>query len=200
VRLWALVVLSLVAAGPGCGGNDATSTTPAMLSLREGPLPAGIYEVETYGPGAVFRIGEGWASHHPDPRFFDLHRLPPGGPVPGTPGWEVALLFLRPEAATTEELVSGIRENGFEVQAQEATTLGGLNGTRIDLAPSRGDANLFAFEGGTVGGFPDRQYRIWALPTDDELLTLVLDMPAEGSEDVALAEAVLASLRFETGS
>jgi hypothetical protein len=195
------VVLSLVAAGPGCGGNDdASPTTRAQLRLHEGTLAAGAYEVESFGPGVAFRIGSGWASHHPDPRFFDLHRLPPGGPVPGTPGWEVALLFLAPKANDSGQLVRGIEANGLEVEAREPATLGGLDATRIDVAPTQGDAPLFEFEGGDVGGFPDRRYRIWAFTSEGRLLTVVLDMPAESSADISLAEDVLATVRFGPGT
>jgi hypothetical protein len=194
------VVLSLVAAGPGCGGNDvATTTSAAPLTLREGQNPPGTYEVDV-GPGVVLRIGSGWSSHHPGPGFFDVHRPTPGGQEPGTPGWEVALLFLEPRAADAEELAEGIRENGLRVAQQVHTTLGGLDATRIDVAPSHAEQELFDFGDTSVGGFAGRRYRIWAITSEDRLLTVVLDTPAKGSADVELAEAVLATVRFGAGT
>jgi hypothetical protein len=193
------VVLCLAAAGPGCGGNDASSPTTAVLRLHEGALAPGLYEVQTFGPGVAFRIGDGWATHHTDPRFFDLHRTPAGGPAPGTPGWEVALLFLQPEADGIDAFVRGMRQRSNDVRVQEPTTLGALEATLIEVTQSDGDADLFEFEGGTVGGFPARRYRIWAMETGGDLLTVVLDGPENGSPDLPLAEEVLASIRFRTG-
>ena len=190
------MVLSLAATGPGCGGSNTTPPTVAATdTLREGTLAAGTYEV-AFGPGVVFTLGSGWSSHHPGPGFFDVHRPSPEGPAPGTPGWEVALLFLTPQATDAEELVRDIRANGLQIEEQAATTLGGLEATRIDVAATRDDAELMQFEGGSVGGFPGRRYRIWALAEDDGLLTVILDAPASGSPDVQLAEQVLASIRF----
>jgi hypothetical protein len=195
------VVLSLVAAGPGCGGNDrAAPKTAQPLHLREGALAPGLYEVHGYGPGVRFRIGAGWSSHHPGPQFFDVHRATPEGPAPGDPGWEVALLFLEPRTSNVQGLVREIESNGLEVTTQQGLGLGGIAGTRVDVAPSADDAPLFTFDGGEVGGFPQRRYRIWALPVEEKLLTIVLDLPAEGSESAPLADEVIGSIRFRSGT
>ena len=188
--LRATVLLATALLATACSIGSPASPASSVAAGR--PLPAGTYTSKSFTPALTFTVPDGWENSADSPAYLQLRPLGDENvgihifrnPVAMSQDRTCPLAVEPGVGPTSFDLVKWLRERpGLIVSAPGLATVGGLNGTVIDIGIVDGWKASCPFANGlpAVPLFfqPPDGYR-WVVAGDERLRLYVLDVPGGG--------------------